>query len=77
MCDKRRCCFDCSEGVAYALFGDELHMEDFEHGAMTNNGQHACVIAAVNTSQFKIGDVLERRGQVGLCSYGEGVTQPY
>jgi hypothetical protein len=52
-------------------------MEDFEHGAMTNNGQHACVIAAVNTSQFRIGDVLERRGHVGLCSYGQGVTQPY
>ena len=33
--------------------------------------------AAVDTSQSKIGDVLECWEQVGLCSYGEGVTQPY
>ena len=52
-------------------------MEDFEQGAMTNDGQHAPGIAGVNTSQFKIGDMLECWGQVGLGSYGEGVTQPY
>ncbi len=51
-------------------------MEDLEQGAMTNDGHHAPGIAAVNTSQFKIGDVLECWEQVGLCSYGEGVTQP-
>ncbi|DBB17559.1 TPA: hypothetical protein ACH3X3_002615 [Trebouxia sp. C0006] len=52
-------------------------MEDFEQGAMTNDGQHAPGIAGVNTSQFKIGEVLEFWEQVGLGSYGEGVTQPY
>lgn len=59
------------------LCGGELHMEDFEQGAMTNDGQHAPGIAGVNTSQFKTGDVLECWEQVGLGEYGEGVTQPY
>ncbi len=51
-------------------------MENFEQGAMTDDGQHASVIAAVNTFQIKIGDVLQPWEQAGLCSYGEGVTQP-
>ncbi len=51
-------------------------MENFEQGAMTDDGQHASVIAAVNTLQIKIGDELECWEQVGLCSYGEIVTQP-
>ena len=51
-------------------------MEDFEQGAMTNDGQHAPGIAGVNTSQFKIGDMLECWGQVGLGSYGEVSLSP-
>ena len=74
-CEKRWCCLGCClEVVVYTLFGGEWHMEDFEHGAMSNNDQHACVIAAVNTSRFNIGDVLECWEQVGLCSYGVKVS---
>ncbi len=51
-------------------------MEDFEQGAMSNDGQHACVVVAVNALQFKTNDELECWEQVGLCSYGEIVTQP-
>ncbi len=77
MCGKRcRSLGCCLKLVACTLIGGELHMEDFEQGAMSNDGQHACVVVAVNALQFKIGDELECWEQVGLCSYGEIVTQP-